>query len=90
MSGAYDFLGMLDMILHSFNSVTSFFFRPVGDWLPERIAEIPYGDVLAALVQAFLNSSGFGDYSLIALMFGSGLVLFVVYTLVIWVLDVVN
>lgn len=90
MIDVYSWLDILSMLLETFSVITETLLSPIGEWLPARIAELPLGDALAALVNAFFSVSGVGDFSLITLMFGAGLSLFVVYTMVTWVLNVVT
>lgn len=43
-----------------------------------------------ALVRGFLNLLGFGSYSIIDLMLGFGLTVFIVWTLLSWFLNIIN
>lgn len=83
-------LDIFGTMLSVFDGISAFFSQRIGDWLPDRIDALPFGDVLATLVSAFLNASSLGDLTILSLMIGSGLTIFVIYTFVTWVLNVVT
>lgn len=90
MSDANFWLEILAMIVETFSSLKETLLDPVGSWLPQRISELPLGDAASVFVDYFLAASGIGDFTLVTVLFGAGFSVFIIYTLVTWVLNLVT
>lgn len=90
MTDVISFLDVLKVLVDGFNMIYERVLLPVGVWVPEAISNLPGGSTVSPIVDFFFNKTGLGELSLVAILFGSGILIFMAYTFITWILNIIT